>query len=351
MALSLSIPSFHYAVTRKHARPISRSELPSFRPKITLLLPMRNESSNVGRKISEALSFEYPEEKLKIIVVDSGSEDHTASLASELLADRGQVISLARPGKSFAINSFLDIVDTDFFVMMDADAICPEDTLINLIEWFADSRIGAVCGQQLDEFSEQDPYRRRYNILRAGESAIDSTPIFEGSICCFRTEAIGGNRINPYINADDSQLAMITRSSGFRSIMDPMINFSEQSPISRKRKIRRSQGLSRALLSRRDLILGTGSYGAFMFSSIFFYVLMPWLILASLSFFIIAGLIFIEDYSFSILSLNPILVILLISILISSNFCRSFISGWGILLESHLRILFGNNLAVWNPER
>ena len=351
MGLSLSIPTFHYAVARKYSRPISKSGTPSFRPKITLLLPMRNESSNVRRKISEALSFEYPEKKLEIIVIDSGSEDHTASLASELLADRGQVISLARPGKSFAINSFLDMVDTDFFVMMDADAICPEDSLIKLIEWFSDPRIGAVCGQQLDEFSEQDPYRKRYNTLRTGESAIDSTPIFEGSICCFRTEAIGRNRINPSINADDSQLAMITRSSGFRSIMDPMINFSEHRPISRKRKIRRSQGLSRALLSRRDLIFGNGSYGVFVFSSLFFYVLMPWLILASFSFLIIATLIFIQDYSFSIFSLKPIIAILLTSILISSNFCRSFISGLVILLESHLRILWGNNLAVWNPER
>ena len=351
MFLSLSIPSLHYVFTRKYAGRLRRDSNSDFRPKITLLLPMRNESSNVQRKISEALSFEYPEEKLRIIVIDSGSEDGTAHLASELLTDRGQVISLDRPGKSFAINYFLDIIDTDFFVMMDADAICPPDSLIKLIEWFADSVIGAVCGQQLDEFSERDQYRKRFNTLREGESAIDSTPIFEGSICCFRTEAIGEKRINSDINADDSQLAMITRSSGFRSIMDSTINFSEPKQISRRRRIRRSQGLSRALLSRRDLILGNGSYGAILFASIFFYVLMPWLLLSSVFLLIIAALVGFDDISYTQLSPNSSILVFSFLLLISSNFGRSFISGMSILMESHLRMLFGNNLAVWNPER
>lgn len=351
MSLSLSIPSLHYFIAKKNASLLRRENNPSFRPKITLLLPMRNESTNVVRKVSEAFSFEYPEEKLKIIVVDSGSEDGTASLARELLDDRGQVISLDRPGKSFAINSFLDIVDTDFFVMMDADAICPPDSLIKLVDWFTDPGIGAVCGQQFDEFSEQDPYRKRFNILRVGESAIDSTPIFEGSICCFRVAAIGEKRINPNINADDSQLAMLVRSSGLRSIMDPTINFSEEKPISRQRRIRRSQGLSRALLTRRDLIFGNGRYGAFVFASIFFYVLMPWLLLSSTALLIIGALIGFEQKYDSQFSLEIFALFLPSLFLISSNFARSFISGLGILIESHLRMFFGSNLAVWNPER
>ena len=141
---SLSVPSIHYVIARKFTDQLGENSSPDFRPSVTLLLPMRNESSNVERKILESLSLEYPEEKLKIIVVDSCSVDDTAIIARGLLGGRGVVISLERPGKSLAINSALDIIDTDFFAMMDADAICPPDSLSKLIEWFADPEIGAV---------------------------------------------------------------------------------------------------------------------------------------------------------------------------------------------------------------
>ena len=183
-----------------------------------------------------------------------------------------------------------------------------------------------------------------------GESIIDSTPIFEGSLCCFRMAAIGSNRINPRINADDSQLAMISRACGFRSIMDPRIQFSENQPISRSRKVRRSQGLCRALISRLDLLWGEGWYSAFLFSSIFFYVLMPWLVLSSVLCYFYA-LIIGGDYISQITQLLSPVLITLLALVFLTNFGRNFLSGLTILFEAHIRLFVGQTLEIWDPNR
>ncbi len=351
LIICLTIPSLHYIFAISSVGNLKIPKEHNFFPHLTLFLPMRNESSNVRRKINEALSVDYPEEKLRIVVMDSSSDDDTASQAIGLLGTRGDVIPIEKPGKSLAMNNALEIVDTDFFVMMDADAICPPDSISKLIQWFADPNIGAVCGLQSDEFSDSDPYRKRFNTLRVGESALDSTPIFEGSLCCFRTEAIGDRRLNIRINADDSQLAMISRENGFKSIMDPSITFSESEPISRSRKVRRAQGLCRALISQKKMCYGRGRYSIILSSIIFFYVIMPWLFLSSVIFLGISFFVG-EQISLEAISSPQYMIPAAASAVLSiSSMGRNFLSGIFILIESHLRLIVGNTLEVWDPDR
>ena len=350
--LSLFIPTIHYLTTMFLSSKIGSNSLTNFTPDLTIILPMRNESSIVESKIKEVLSYDYPKEKLEIIVLDSGSIDNTAKLARDALAGEGEVLTLQKPGKSLAINYALEIIETEFFVMMDADAVCSGDSIKKIVGWFEDECIGAVCGQQHDDFSIADPYKSRFNIMRVGESVIDSTPIFEGSICCFRTKSLSGNRINPKINADDSQLSMIVRANGFRSIMDPSIRFTEQKPISRNRQVRRSQGLSRALLSRYDLCFGYGKYSIIISSLIYFYVFLPWLIFFSFSCYLVILMnILMVNSIHEILESPENLIILMPLAFLPTKTARGFFSGITILLESHVRFFLGNSLEIWNPER
>ena len=89
-----------------------------------------------------------------------------------------EVLKIEKKGKSAAINVALDMVKTDFFVVMDSDSKCAL-SLSELMQWFSDEKIGAVCAHQGGEVQNLGEYRRRFNTIRIGESVLDSTPIFE----------------------------------------------------------------------------------------------------------------------------------------------------------------------------
>ena len=120
-------------------------------PSLTIFLPTRNESSNIQRKIDEVLGMDYPKEKLSILIIDSESTDKTSEIAKNHLNKstsqvKWEVVSINTIGKSPAVNHALSLIETDFFVMMDADAICNPISLKLLMDWFEDDKIGAVCG-------------------------------------------------------------------------------------------------------------------------------------------------------------------------------------------------------------
>ena len=358
--ISLIPPAIHYSRSRIASRAFEAPPAVDFRPSLTVLLPMKDEKTNVSRKIDELLSMSYPKDQLRLLVIDSGSTDGTDRLAQTHLEEnasgvRWKVISLDRPGKSVAVNHALGIVDSEVFVMMDADSISGQDTLERLANWFAQPEIGAVCGQLKHQWPTHDlPYRRRFNTIRVGESVMDSTPIFEGSVCAFRTKAIGDSRIDPNINADDSQLAMLVRTNGYRALMDPKILFIEDSNAnpSRGRKVRRAQGLSRALVSNFSLIRQQGKYSSIVLHSLYFHLVMPWLVLASLTSVIGASAI---EYLYSPpaqeLTPNGIVMLGAILLLFISSTARGLLVGISILLESHIRLLLGQKLNVWSTDR
>ena len=234
-------------------------------PSLTIFLPVRNESLLIKQKIDEILSMDLDYSKVSILVIDSCSDDDTKGIAERHLINHEReipwrVLEVNTPGKSFAVNFALDNIESEFFVMLDADAILEKDAINKILRWFTVSDVGAVCGKiSTKSMSNGEEYRRRYNVIRIGESALDSTPIFEGSICAFRRSAIGESRIISTINADDSQLSMIVRRNGFRSIMDPQVNFIEEDSVNGlssriRRSTRRAQGISRSLWANRNLL-------------------------------------------------------------------------------------------------
>jgi len=261
---------------------------------------------------------------------------------------------MSEPGKSHAVNFALNAINTEFFVMSDADSHCPPDTLESIIEVFSDSKVGAVCGCLESQIVTSDyPYRSRFNIIRKGESIIDSTPIFEGSICAFRMSALFGKRIFEDVNADDSQLALIARTNGFRAIMDSNVKFSEPGVrMTSSRKLRRAQGISRVLYRRRTMAFGNGKFGNIMRHNIYFYLIFPWLLIFS-SLLIVLSLLFVEPSSLDNTAntgrISATIIVILIGLISKTG--RSLFSGAISIALSHILLAIGRPLNIWETER
>ncbi len=358
LILSVLPPAIYYRKMNKFTQDYSKNQKFGDLPDITVILPVKNEALNVERKIEEVSSMKYPGGSVEYLIVDSGSTDNTLEIASSRIkmlenSDCWSVIQLERPGKTLAIKRAIAIVKTEFFVMMDADTICPEDSLERLMRWFADPEIGAICGHQnVSDSDHVGPYRVRFNKLRMAESAFFSTPIFEGSLCAFRIDAIENDSLDPEINADDSQMAMTAIDNGFRAFMDPDLSFDDLgSQKSRKRKVRRAQGLTRVLLRFRKIGKKNIKIRSIIYNSIYFYVLMPWFVLLSMIIFTISSFLTVSSLSGILAFFVAISWALSFSFGIMSRFGRMFLDGISILIESHIRLLLGQRLQVWDTSR
>ena len=355
---SLSIfPSFlHYIRCLYYSRKHILSEKSDFTPDITILLPVKDEEIVIKDKLQEILSMNYPLEKISLIIIDSKSKDKTIEEAEDFLKNQDiinyDICIVDRPGKSVAVNHALDLIKTDFFVMMDAEAILQSSSVKKLVRWFSDDDIGAVCGQLMPEKDDLDSdYRKHYNILRIGESAINSTPIFEGSICAFRLSALNG-KINDNINSDDTQMSLLSIRNGFRSIMDRNITFIEpptEGKNRRTRQLRRSQGLIRTLMMNWDMSLKSNIKLIYL-HTFFFHIVMPWLFSLSIICLFISTYSSISDYGFMVVDKFKLSFVFFI-VLCTLNFFRNFIFGITVLIQAQLLLLFGIKLHVWETNR
>jgi len=352
--LTFIFPICHYLLCLTKSNNLKYPEKQNFTPNLTILLPVKNESKVICDKLTEIINMDYPNKCISILIIDSGSSDQTSLISKEFLSNNAldinwSVISLDKPGKSVAVNHALNIIDDEYMVMMDAEAILEPSTLKSIIHWFNDPKVGGVCGQLRRNQDDPDgKYRGYYNIVRVGESAIYSTPIFEGSICAFRIKSLNSQKINSNINSDDTQLALMSLSSGYRTIMDPNIKFNDslhEGKHRRIRQLRRGQGIVRTLLMNRNMILNK-QYGYIFAHTFYFHIIMPWLFVMSLFSLITAVILSIIQNSF--FNYNKYeFFILLFFISIFIKFIRNLLFGISVLIEAQILLLFGIKLHIW----
>ena len=255
-------------------------------PYLFIVLPVWNEAAIIEEKLDNLLAQKYPPTRRRIVLIDSASTDDTVSLAKAWDAKHQlnlEIIEMpARLGKSEAINrAITEIKSTDdVFVMTDADALLGAGALRRIGRRMKDEEIGAVCGSIAID-TDQTIYRDWYRWFREGESRVDSTPIFEGSIAAYRTSFL--SPIDSGSNADDSQLAVQIRQSGLRAISDSAIQFHER-PITdarelRARAIRRGQGLSRHFWRNRKHWFGHGTWRTILGINGVQHTLIPWVVI------------------------------------------------------------------------
>lgn len=94
-------------------------------PTLSVLIPARNEESNIGALLEALLAQQFPGEKVEIIVIDDHSTDSTAAIAGSFLEVR--VLSLREEGlnsyKKKALEKGVQVATGDLIVCTDADCI------------------------------------------------------------------------------------------------------------------------------------------------------------------------------------------------------------------------------------
>lgn len=334
-------------------------------PFVSVVVPTYNEEDTINNKLRNLMEQEYS--NMEIIIMDSASEDRTIELITksmQAMKDSGLNVKLMREserrGKASALNEAFKLCAGEIVAMTDADAIWRKDTLANAISNFSNPDVGAVTGRQILLNPDQSlatkverTYRNVYEVLRIGESMLDSTPIFHGEISCFRRSLI--ENISEDSMADDSELAVKVRKKGFRSIYDPNTVFYEHAPPTfgsrLAQKVRRGQGLIQLFFRERGVLFNQKyqKFGVFVFPAEFFmHVVSPMLVLAFLLSFLYT--LFLIDLRLTIGLGLTVVVFLAVSTLTKISIVSlplSFLNSQSILLLSLMYQMLGKSQHKW----
>jgi cellulose synthase/poly-beta-1,6-N-acetylglucosamine synthase-like glycosyltransferase len=123
-------------------------------PSVSILIPAKNEEKVIASLLERIMEFDYPEEKLEVIVINDGSTDSTEKIISEIGAKDNRIHILNIPkeeggkGKSAALNRALKEVSHEVIAIYDADNVPEKDSLRKLCKSLvSDKRLAAVTGK------------------------------------------------------------------------------------------------------------------------------------------------------------------------------------------------------------
>lgn len=120
-------------------------------PSITIQLPIYNEKYVAGRLVDAVCDLDYPQDKMRIMVLDDSDDDTVGLLASKVDSYRRkgfEIEHVRRPTragyKAGALKYAMKSTDTELVAIFDADFIPPKWFLQKAIPYFAEPDIGLV---------------------------------------------------------------------------------------------------------------------------------------------------------------------------------------------------------------
>lgn len=205
----------------------SKKEIKDF---VSVIVPCYNERSLIESKIDNLL-FNYPVEKMEILIVDGGSTDGTYELAENVakiinrlnnqkILNYQNLISVYRSekGKTKQLNLGISLAHGPIILVSDVDAVMDKGCIEKVLRFFSDDRVGVV-GACSVPFKAKflDPLCWRIsNLIRCLQSRYISAPWVIGTCYAFRKSLI--SRFPDDVVADDAYVALYANFHGKRSV-------------------------------------------------------------------------------------------------------------------------------------
>ncbi|MEI7034940.1 bifunctional polysaccharide deacetylase/glycosyltransferase family 2 protein [Streptomyces pratensis] len=276
---------------------------PLTRP-VSVLVPAYNESACIEATVRSLAAGDHP---IEIIVIDDGSTDGTADLVEAMRLRGVRVVRQRNAGKPAALNNGIRHARHDIVVMMDGDTVFEPSTVRELVQPFADPRVGAVAGNakvgnraSLIGSWQHIEYVMGFNLDRRMYDLLGCMPTIPGAVGAFRREAlerVGG--MSEDTLAEDTDVTMALHRDGWRVVYAENARAWTEAPESVQQlwsqRYRWSYGTMQAIWKHRRAVIERGPSGRFgrvglPFVSLFM-VLAP-LLAPLIDVFLLYGLVF-----------------------------------------------------------
>ncbi|MBT1097533.1 glycosyltransferase [Streptomyces sp. Tu102] len=270
----------------------------------SVLVPAYNEAKCIENTVQSLMRSEHP---IEIIVIDDGSSDGTARIVEAMGLPNVRVIRQLNGGKPSALNRGLANARYDLIVMMDGDTVFEPATVRELVQPFADPRVGAVAGNAkvgnkdtLIGAWQHIEYVMGFNLDRRMYDVLQCMPTIPGAVGAFRRSAlerVGG--MSDDTLAEDTDITMAIHRDGWRVVYEEKARAWTEAPESVQQlwsqRYRWSYGTMQAIWKHRKALVEKGPSGRFGRVGLplvsLFMVLAP-LLAPLIDVFLIYGLIF-----------------------------------------------------------
>jgi poly-beta-1,6-N-acetyl-D-glucosamine synthase len=192
-------------------------------PLVTVLVPAYNEQDTIEECVAAIKNFDYPQDKLQIIVINDASTDTTAEIVKGIsgvtLIDKKK-----NGGKAAGLNDGLRKTKGEFVAAIDADTYPAPDALRKMIESFSDENIGAVTGliqvnkphNMLMRIQEIE-YLVGFGFYQSMLSIVNAAFVTPGPMCVYRKtvmDELGG--YDEENITEDMEIALHVQHEGYR---------------------------------------------------------------------------------------------------------------------------------------
>jgi cellulose synthase/poly-beta-1,6-N-acetylglucosamine synthase-like glycosyltransferase len=216
----LGYPALLWLVSRlgraEHDRPQVAEPLPS----VSLIVAAHDEEASIVPWVRSTLDYDYPRDRLNVVVVSDGSTDRTLEWAAKAGADL--VLAVPRGGKVAALNAAVEKAPAEVLAFSDANSTWEPDALGHLVARLADPEVGYVCGQLRLEGeggeNQEGLYWRYETAVRGLESRLAGVTAGNGAINAVRREAYIA--LEPTRGQDISFPYELTKR-GWRAVFEP----------------------------------------------------------------------------------------------------------------------------------
>lgn len=245
-------------------------------PELTLCIAAYNEESIVDEKMQNCLALDYPADKLRILWVTDGSNDHT----NQNLSSWPQATVLHKPermGKTAALNRAVPFIETPIVVFTDANTFLNREALRNIAQAFINPKVGCVAGEKRIAVQAADHaaaggeglYWKYESTLKKLDSRLYSTAGAAGELFAIRRELFEEMATDTLLDDFILSLRIVMRGYviAYRSDAYSLETASADMCEEQKRKVRIAAGGVQSIWRLRPL-LNPFRYGTFSFQYI-----------------------------------------------------------------------------------
>lgn len=182
---------------------VALSRVRSFRPRgadqyypaVSVLIAARNEEKDIRWKLAQTLTWDYPKDRVELLVGSDASSDGTDEAIRSLDDPRIRFVrNQERAGKNATLNRLARLAQGELLFFTDANTHIEPECLKTIVRHFADPRVGCVTGMERNVAGSEastmtassNAYLEYESTVNSLESKLGSVLVCDGSLYCLR---------------------------------------------------------------------------------------------------------------------------------------------------------------------
>jgi len=352
-------------------RQTGRITIHGFEPTLSILIAAHNEEKVIEERIENIASMNYDMRKVEVFIGSDMSTDRTNEIlleAQKRYAWLNVYISETRKGKAGILNELILNVKNEILVFTDANTKFHPDTLKNLIQDFADKKVGGVCGRIVlidndlirKDGVEEIKYWKYETIIKRAEGRCGILLAANGGIFAIRKELYKNIPTEKAVTDDlFISLSVVSQDYKFTFCEDAIAyeNTGNDLTSEYKRKVRFGATNFQTLIHFKKLLLANNLFVSFAFFShkvtrwflpllLFMVLILSWF-LNDYSYFI--QKLFMLQVAFYLLALCGYLLSLVKIRVTVFSLPYFFIVSNIAIAEGFIKFINGKHSVIWNP--